>query len=131
MVVLTGLPRILNQLVLVLTKMGTDNGKGMTRRQSVAYLKWVLKELEMATIYPDGGLVDSDFIDPIGIPRPKTEPDRNRFGYDKWVSWAADAISDWPRNLFQVETEEAICSIRPASLKDIFSARESGKLRYG
>ncbi|KAI1845405.1 hypothetical protein JX265_005266 [Neoarthrinium moseri] len=87
-----------DQLIRILTTMGTQDGQGMTRIQSVAYLQWVLKELE---------LVDSEFymgveyVEAIGMRRPVPTPSKSRFDYDAWISWAVDLICDWPQNLFQ------------------------------
>lgn len=82
--------------------MGTEDGQGMTREQSVEYLKWVLGELGLATSW---NAEISEFLDAGGLHQPANSPDTNRYIYDTWVSWAVDLICDWPWNLFEGDSE--------------------------
>ncbi len=87
-----------------MTTMGTDDGQGMTRSQSVAYLKLVLTELELGAQWNQMVSYESHINDnweAVGLREPKPEPGANRYSYDIWVSWAVDSICDWSQNLFQ------------------------------
>ncbi|KAJ3823315.1 hypothetical protein F5880DRAFT_1612986 [Lentinula raphanica] len=78
--------RIFRQLTTNIVAHGDQNGKGMTRAQSIEYLTWLLNTLK---------------VDQTQLKRPDVNPEHDRHSYDVWISWAVDTICDWPENLFQ------------------------------
>ncbi|KAJ3784266.1 hypothetical protein GGU11DRAFT_858315 [Lentinula aff. detonsa] len=80
--------RISRQLVYNLRTEG-DQGKGMTRADSIGYLNWLMDKLGM------------DENMQIKLKRPTSPPENDQLSYDEWFSWAMDTICDWPKNLFQ------------------------------
>ncbi|KAJ3792593.1 hypothetical protein GGU11DRAFT_858323 [Lentinula aff. detonsa] len=78
--------RIFRQLAANIVTHGDQNGRGMTRAQSIEYLNWVLNTLK---------------VDQVQLKRPDVNPEHDRHSYDVWISWAVDTICDWPENLFQ------------------------------
>ncbi|KAK7446727.1 hypothetical protein VKT23_014423 [Stygiomarasmius scandens] len=80
--------RISRQLAEHLCK--GDNGRGMTRAASIKYIDRVMETLKM----------DDETQETLKKPL-NIDPEHDRHSYDLWISWAVDAICDWPKNMFQ------------------------------
>ena len=98
--------RICKALYANMMMRGTESGKGMTREQSIKYLRWILGKLELQFV--EGGATFN--ITEFEPPAPKKPGMRQQFhdddaelsrnDYEQWVSWAVGLICDWPENLF-------------------------------
>jgi hypothetical protein len=85
---------------------GTESGEGMTREQSIKYLRWILGKLELQFVEGGATFNITEFEPPV----PKKPGMRQQFhdddaelsrkDYEQWVSWAVGLICDWPENLF-------------------------------
>lgn len=86
---------------------GTEDGRGMTREQSVEYLKWLLDKLSEPLMGDCAAFQLYEFEPPtpirakLGSRNQFTDaPYASRRDYDQWISWAMGLVCDWPENLF-------------------------------
>jgi hypothetical protein len=102
----TPLNRICKALYANMMKRGTESGEGMTREQSIKYLRWILEKLELQFAQQGPTFNITQFEPP--VPRKPGmrehfydgDAELSRKDYDQWVSWAVGLICDWPENLF-------------------------------